>query len=73
MMNDEIVNTLFGGQTYRYNCAAYCRRKGKYMTVKIMKGKGCLGKQCPYLDKKLEHGYWKIREAVKAKKKSKEA
>lgn len=39
------------------------------MTVMILKNKGCLGKQCPYLDKK-EHQYWVMRENIKAKKKA---
>lgn len=51
------------------HCVGYCRKKGKYMTVMILKNKGCLGKQCPYLDKK-EHQYWVMRENIKAKKKA---
>lgn len=70
MEADTIVYTLYGCQAYLYNCPAYCRRKGKYMTAKMIRGKGCLGKQCPYLDKK-EHQYWVMRESIKAKKKTK--
>lgn len=72
MEADTIVDTLFGCQTEFKHCVAYCRRKGKYMTVKIMKSKGCLGKQCQYLDKK-EHQYWITREQIKAKKKANKA
>lgn len=68
MEKNDIVDTLFGCQTTYGNCVAYCRKKGKYMTAKIMRGKGCLGKQCHYLDKK-EHHYWEVRDYIKNKKK----
>jgi hypothetical protein len=39
------------------------------MTVKQMKAKGCLQKQCWHLIKNENHQYWKQREAVKQKRK----
>lgn len=41
------------------------------VTVKQMKAKKCLAKQCNYFYKYEEHPYWKQREALKAKKKAK--
>jgi hypothetical protein len=38
------------------------------MTVKQMKAKGCLQKQCWHLIKNENHQYWKQREAVKQKR-----
>jgi hypothetical protein len=40
------------------------------MTVKQMKCKNCLGKQCWYLQKNEDHPYWKQREATKQKRKN---
>jgi hypothetical protein len=39
------------------------------MTVKQMKAKGCLQKQCWYLVKNEQHQYWRQREVVKQKRK----
>lgn len=72
MEENEMVDLLFGSQTYKKNCAGYCHRKGKYMTVKIINTKGCLGKQCKYLEK-LPHRSWLIRENHIAKKKAAKA
>jgi hypothetical protein len=39
------------------------------MTVKQVKKKECLKKECHYLDKKDDHEWWKQRELLKQKKK----
>lgn len=65
---EEIVNVLYGGQCLKSHCCGYCKRKGKYMTVKQMRKHECLAKQCPHFDM-LEHAYWKKREAKLAGKK----
>jgi hypothetical protein len=39
------------------------------MTVKQMKSKECLQKQCWHLVKNEEHAYWKQRETMKQKRK----
>jgi hypothetical protein len=39
------------------------------MTVKQMKAKGCLQKQCWHLIKNDQHPYWRQREATKQKRK----
>ena len=38
------------------------------MTVKQMKAKGCLQKQCWHLVKNEQHQYWKQRAAIKQKR-----
>lgn len=51
------------------NVAAYCKYHRCYMTVKQMRCKNCLGKQCHYLVKNEDHQYWKQREVTKQKRK----
>ena len=55
--------------SYSNNCCAYCRHHHCSMTVKQMKAKGCLQKQCWYLVKNEQHQYWQQREATKQKRK----
>lgn len=61
---DDIVEVLYGSETYYKNVAAYCKYHHKHLTVKQIKQKGCLGKQCKCLSK-LEHHYWEIRKKRK--------
>lgn len=63
-----MCDCLFG--TRSDNVAGYCRRKGKYMTVKMIRGKNCLGKQCRYLDKNDAHEWWAQRDRAKQKRKA---
>ena len=58
---------LFG--TSSDNVAAYCKLHQCHMTVKQMRCKHCLQKECWHLVKNEEHQYWKQREAIKRKKK----
>lgn len=39
------------------------------MTVKQMRAKGCLQKECWHLDKNETHAYWRQRENMKQKRK----
>ena len=55
--------------TYSNNCCAYCKLHNCSMTVKQMKAKGCLQKQCWHLVKNEKHQYWRQRESVKQKRK----
>lgn len=59
--------TLYNG--YSDNCCAYCELHQCSMTVKQMKMKECLQKQCRHLEKNETHQYWRQREAVKQKRK----
>ena len=47
------------------NVAAYCKYHKCGMTVKQMKCKNCLGKQCHYLVKNENHDYWRQRAKTK--------
>lgn len=51
------------------NVAAYCSYHRCNITVKQMRCKECLQKQCKYLKKNEEHPYWKQREVMKQKRK----
>lgn len=44
---------------------AYCKHHHCGMTVKQMKCKNCLGKQCWYFEKNEEHNYWKKKAEIK--------
>lgn len=56
--------------TYSKNIAAYCRYHCASMTVKQMKCKNCLQKECRHLVKNEEHQYWRQRELMKQKRKA---
>lgn len=51
------------------NVAAYCRHHNCSMTVKQIKCKNCLQKQCWYLVKNEEHDWWRQREVTKQNRK----
>ena len=47
------------------NIVAYCKYHSAGITVKQMKCKNCLGKQCRHLIKNEKHDYWRQREQKK--------
>lgn len=51
------------------NIAAYCKHHHCGVTVKQMRTKNCLGKQCNYLIKNEQHQYWRQREIIKQRRK----
>lgn len=53
------------------NCCGYCQYHHGHMTVKQMRCKNCLGKQCRHFIKNEAHPFWRQRELIKQKKKSK--
>ena len=55
--------------TYSNNTAAYCKLHNCNLTVKQIKGRECLKKQCWHLDRNENHAWWKQREATKQKRK----
>ena len=57
---------LFG--THSDNIAGYCKLHKCSMTVKQIKGKQCLFKQCWHLEKNASHQWWKQREITKQKR-----
>lgn len=52
------------------NVAGYCTHHHCAMTVKQIKAKKCLGKNCWYLIKNEQHPWWKQREIMKQKRKN---
>ena len=50
---------------YSDNCCAYCKLHKCSMTVKQMKRKECLKKQCWHLEKNEEHDYWRHKARMK--------
>ena len=52
------------------NVAAYCKYHRCGVTVKQMKAKNCLQKQCWYLVKNEKHDYWRQRDVVKQNRKA---
>ena len=65
---DDIVPVLYGSETCYRNCVAWCKYHHIHLTARQVKQKGCLGKQCKCLDR-IEHKFWRDREAKKLKKK----
>lgn len=59
---------LFGTQSE--NIAAYCKLHKCSMTVKQMRCKNCLGKECWHLEKNPNHQFWRQRELTKQKRKA---
>lgn len=58
---------LFG--TCSDNVCAYCKLHKCHMTVKQMRCKNCLQKECWHLVKNEDHQYWRQRELIKQKRK----
>lgn len=56
--------------TNKSKLVGYCKLHKGYMTTKQLKTKKCLTKTCFHLVR-LDHPYWKQREAIKRKKKLK--
>lgn len=54
---------------YSNNVAAYCKYHAAGMTVRQIRCKDCLNKQCRHLIKNEDHNWWKQREAAKQKRK----
>lgn len=52
------------------NVVGYCYYHHASMTVKQMKCKNCLQKECRHLVRNEEHQYWRQRELIKQKRKN---
>ena len=55
------------------NVAGYCKLHKCNLTVKQIKCKECLGKQCWHLQRNENHDWWRQREVVKQKRKAKKS
>lgn len=60
--------TLYNGCSD--NCCAYCKLHHCSMTVRQMKIKECLRKQCRHFVRNTDHQYWLQRDIMKQKRKS---
>lgn len=59
---------------YSNNCCAYCKLHNCSMTVKQMRKKECLQKQCWHLEKNEVHDFWRHKARMKEiRKERKEA
>ena len=54
--------------THSDNVAAFCKKHRCGMTVKQIRCRECLSKQCWYLVKYQDHPWWKQREIIKRKR-----
>lgn len=54
--------------THSDNVAGYCMLHHCNLTVKQIKCRECLGKQCHHLRKNENHDWWRQREVVKQKR-----
>lgn len=63
----QITKWTSPNKSYPAYCT--CQAHRGYLTTKAIKVHNCLGKQCPYLSKFPEHGYWEQRERKKELKK----
>ena len=61
------MEVLYG--TCSENCAGYCKLHSVGLTVKQIRTKECLGKNCWHLEK-MNHEWWQQRERMKDKRKA---
>lgn len=59
--------------THSDNIAGYCKLHSCSLTVKQIKAKECLAKQCWHLQKNEDHDWWRQREVMKQKRKAKKS
>lgn len=52
------------------NCCGYCKYHRCSITVKQLRKKNCLQKQCRHLIKNNEHQYWRQREVTKNRRRN---
>lgn len=55
------------------NVAGYCKLHSTHMTVRQIKCKNCLQKQCWHLERNEEHKWWKQRAEKKEMRKARKA
>ena len=58
---------------YSDNCCAYCKLHHCSMTVKQMRKKECLQKQCWHLEKNEAHDFWRQHARMKELRKERKA
>jgi len=60
------MEVLYG--TCSENCAGYCKLHHVGLTVKQIKNKDCLAKNCWHMQKNENHEWWQQRERMKTKR-----
>ena len=68
---EERKMCIFG--TESSNVAGYCKLHDAYMTVKQIKCKSCLQKQCWHLERNYDHKWWAQRAEKKEMRKARKA
>ena len=63
--NAEMLNGLYGSVISKNRAVGYCHHHKAALTVKTMKYKECLKKQCNALKKYEEHDFWRQHEQKK--------
>ena len=61
------MEVLYG--TCSENCAGYCKKHHVGLTVKQIRTKECLSKNCWHLQRNEDHEWWAQRDRTKAKRK----
>ena len=62
-----MVKGLYGSQISNHKVIGYCWKHKGALTVKQLKQKRCLQKQCHALER-YEHEYWRQRELIKQRR-----
>ena len=68
--NTDMLKGLYGSQISRNRAVGYCHFHKAALTVKTMKCKECLKKQCDAFKKYEEHDFWRQHEQKKALRKT---
>lgn len=66
----EVMPGLYGSQITKNRAVGYCHFHKAALTVKTMKCKECLKKQCDALEKYVEHDFWRQHEQKKELRKA---
>ena len=69
-INIEILPGLYGSSIMKNRAVGYCHYHKAALTVKTMKCKECLKKQCDALEKYCEHDFWRQHEQKKELRKT---
>jgi hypothetical protein len=65
----EAVKGLYDSEIAAHHACGFCQHHHSYLTVKQMRCKNCLQKECRHLVKNENHQYWRQREFIKQKRK----
>ena len=69
----EIVKGLYGSNFEKNRACGYCSHHNCHLTVKQLKQHECLKKQCWHLTKNEAHDWWRHREAINQKRKTRKS